>query len=111
MNPRSPFYRGGRATGRGDGGRAGRFNGGRGRGGEFTGRGVIPHHQNVYQGGGRGANYYNDRGNDHGQGRGPTAHNYHYQNQSSGGLATRNYESAREHHHYTNEGRGPPPQW
>ena len=27
MNPRSPFYRGGRGTGRGDGGRAGRFSG------------------------------------------------------------------------------------
>ena len=115
MNPRSPFYRGGRATGRGDGGRAGRFNGGRGRGGEFTGRGGMPHQQHMYQGSGRGMNYYIDRGNDHGQGRGPNAnnhhHNFHYNNQTNGGTASRNYESAREHYHYTTDGRGPPPQW
>jgi hypothetical protein len=114
MNPRSPFYRGGRAPGRGEGGRAGRFMAGRGRGGEFTGRGGMPNQQHMYQGGGRGGNYYIGRGGDHSQGRGPTANttNYHFNHDPSFGSADRSYESAREHYHYNhNQGRGPPPQW
>jgi len=117
MNPRSPFFRGGRAPGRGEvGGRTGRFNGaGRGRGNEFTGRGGVPHQQHMYQGGGRGANYYTGRGGDHGQGRGPTANNnnhnhYHYNHaQNNGGGADRNYDQTRENFYFNNDGRGP--QW
>ena len=118
MHPRSPFFRGSRGSGRGEGGRTpGRFNGGgRGRGNEFTGRGGMPHQQNMYQGSGRGGNYYSGRGSDHGQGRGPTANNnnynhYHYDhaNQNYGGGADRSYEQSRDSYHFNNEGRGP--QW
>ena len=49
MNPRSPFYRGGRTVGRGDSGR-GRF-GGRGRGSEPSGRGSTPQQHHVHHGG------------------------------------------------------------
>ena len=114
MNPRSPFFRGGRGAGRGDGGRGGRFIAGRSRGNELTGRGGMPHqHQHMYQGGGRGGNYYNDRGSDHGQGRGPNANNNHnhyhfnHQEQANFGGADRNYENARDNHYNTNQGRGP----
>ena len=116
MNPRSPFYKGGRGTGRGDGGRGGRFIPGRGRGNEFTGRGGGPH---AHHGGGRGGeNYFSDRGSDHGQGRGPTAnsnynHQHHYYHNQGG--ADRNYDEARGNHTYyynnnNNNGRGPS-QW
>jgi hypothetical protein len=111
MNPRSRFYRGGRgAGGRDNGGRTGRFNGGRGgRNNEFTGRGGMPHQQNMYQGGGRGGNYYSGRGSNHSQGRGPTANNnYHYEPNQGGNY---NYDQAREHYQFNQEGRGPPPQW
>ena len=115
MNPRSPFYRGGRGPGRGDGGRGGRFIAGRGRGNEYTGRGGggIPNQQqHMYQGGSRGANYHYDRGNDRGQGRGPTANNnnhYHFNHGISGG-ADRNYDDGRGNYHNNNDGRGPA-QW
>ena len=114
MNPRSPFYRGGRGNGRGDGGRGGRFNTGRGgRGNEFTGRGGTPHQQHMYQGGGRGANYHYDRGNDHGRGRGPNANNhnnYHFNHQGQGdiGGAERNYE---DNYYNNNNHQGRGPQW
>jgi hypothetical protein len=113
MNPRSPFYRGGRGTGRGDGGRTGRFiGGGRGRGNELTGRGGMSHQQHMYQGVGRGSNYFNDRGSDHGRGRGPTAHNSHYFDNSNNGDAVGDHR-AREHYHFNHDhpGEGHGPQW
>ena len=118
MNPRSPFYRGGRGTGggRGDGGRTGRFNGGRGgRTNEFTGRGGMPHQQHMYQGGVRGQHYYSGRGSNHSQGRGPTANNhtnYHYNHGNHFGGPDRTYEAARDNYHFNTEGCAPPPpQW
>ena len=107
MNPRSPFFRGGRGGGRGDGGRGNRNNGRGGRGNDFGGRGGMPPQQQyMHQGGNQGGNYYGDRGSGPGQDRGSFGnnnnHNYHYD--TSGG-ADRQFDELRNNHN-TNHGRG-----
>jgi hypothetical protein len=108
MNPRSPFFRGGRGGGRGDGGRGNRNND-RGRGNDLSGRGGRPPQQQyMHQGGNQGGNYYNDRGSGPGQGRGPSGYsnyntnNYHY---DMNGEADRQFDELRDNHN-TNHGRG-----
>lgn len=113
MNPRSPFFRGGRGNGRGaDGGRGGgRFAAGRGRGNDFGGRGGMPpHQQHMFQGGSRGDNYHYDHGSDHGQDRGSTGYNNHNQSylhnhNQRNGSADRQFDNSRNNYN-NNHGRG-----
>jgi hypothetical protein len=112
MNPRSPFYRGGRGGGRGDGGRGNR-NYGRGRGNDFGGRGGMPPQQQyMHQGRSQGGNHQQDRGSGRGQDRGSFgnnnnnySHNYHYGMNPNDGGADRHFEEMYNNYN-TNHGRG-----